>query len=80
MHKIQDPFFFFFFFLFLIICTNDPNGVLETHMEFCLPACDNPDSEFDLESFMNILSPEGGNLPLGALEDFWDGDISTLFA
>ncbi|XP_062173458.1 NAC domain-containing protein 41-like [Alnus glutinosa] len=53
---------------------------LETHMEFCLPACDNPDSEFDLESFMNILPPEGGDLPLGALEDFWDGDISTLFA
>jgi hypothetical protein len=53
---------------------------LETHMKFCLPACDNPDSEFDLESFMNILPPKGGDLPLGALEDFWDGDISTLFA
>jgi hypothetical protein len=57
-----------------------PDTDLETHMEFCLPACDNPDSEFNLECFMNILPPEGGDLPLVTLEDFWDGDISTLFA
>ncbi|XP_062173465.1 NAC domain-containing protein JA2-like [Alnus glutinosa] len=53
---------------------------LETQMEFLVPACDNSDSEFDLETFMNILTPEDGDLPHGTLEDFWDGDISTLFA
>jgi hypothetical protein len=57
-----------------------PETDLETHMEFCLPACDNSDSEFDWETFMNIVPPEGGDLPHGTLEDFWDGDIWTLFA
>jgi hypothetical protein len=57
-----------------------PETDLETHMEFCLPACDNSDSEFDWEAFMNILPLDGGDLPHGTLEDFWDGDICILFA
>jgi hypothetical protein len=32
-----------------------PETDLETHMEFCLPACDNSDSEFYWETFMNIV-------------------------
>jgi hypothetical protein len=56
------------------------SGVARRIWEFCLPACDNSDSEFDWETFMNIVPPEGGDLPHGTLEDFWDGDIWTLFA
>jgi len=57
-----------------------PDADSETHMEFFLPACDNSDSEFDWETFMNIVPPEGGDLPHGTLEDFWDGDMCNLFA
>ncbi|XP_062175571.1 NAC domain-containing protein JA2-like [Alnus glutinosa] len=57
-----------------------PDTDLVTQMEFGMHACDNSNSEFDLETFMNIVPPEGGDLPQGTLEDFWDGDICTLFA
>lgn len=41
---------------------------------------DHSNSEFDLETFMSFLSPKGGDLPLGTLEDFWDADFGALFA
>jgi hypothetical protein len=45
-----------------------PETDLETNIDCCLPACDNSDSEFDLETFMSCLLPEGGDLPLICLE------------